>query len=155
MVGVGETNLDPILLPMVLCSDAVVKEGALVGDPTEGSLVVLEQKGDTMVDDTRKASPRIAKLPFDSAYKLMATFHNIVPADDEPVVWCYVKGAPDVLIGRSAYIYGSDGKRDSLDVQYRQPARDQGQYSRARPRHDSRQHRWIGNGHLRLGRSHV
>jgi Ca2+-transporting ATPase len=124
VAGAGETDLDPILLPMVLCSDAVVKEGALIGDPTEGALVVLAQKGGVMVDATRKTFPRVAEVPFDSAYKLMATFHNMVDAENEPVVRCYVKGAPDVLIARSAQIYDSDGQANPLDEQYRQRAYD-------------------------------
>ena len=37
--------LEPYLLPMALCADAVVKDGELVGDPTEGALVVLAAKG--------------------------------------------------------------------------------------------------------------
>jgi Ca2+-transporting ATPase len=37
----SETNLDPYLMPMALCADAVVDNGELVGDPTEGELVVL------------------------------------------------------------------------------------------------------------------
>jgi Ca2+-transporting ATPase len=118
--GVRETDLDPILLPMVLCSDAVVKDGELVGDPTEGALVVLAQKGGLMVDSTRQEYPRIAELPFDSAYKLMATFHNMVNPDNEPVVRCYVKGAPDVLIDRSASILDSGGKIAPLDGKARQ-----------------------------------
>lgn len=107
--GAGEPNLDPILLPMVLCSDAVVQDGELIGDPTEGALVVLAQKGGLMVGATRKEYPRIAELPFDSAYKLMATFHDMVDNENEPVVRCYVKGAPDVLIARSANILDVGG----------------------------------------------
>ncbi len=115
VAGAGETDLDPILLPMVLCSDAVVEDAALVGDPTEGALVVLAQKGGIMVRATRQEYPRIAEVPFDSAYKLMATFHNMVNADNEPVVRCYVKGAPDVLIERSSNIFGTGGSTDPLD----------------------------------------
>ena len=112
--GVGETDLDPILLPMALCSDAVVHDGELVGDPTEGALVVLAQKGGIMVRATREAFPRVGEVPFDSAYKLMATFHEMTDADGQPVVRCYVKGAPDVLIARSSMILGADGKIEPL-----------------------------------------
>ena len=120
--GTGEVNLDPVLLPMALCSDAVVADGALVGDPTEGALVVLAQKGGIMVRATREAFPRIAEVPFDSAYKLMATFHNMTNADGQPIVRCYVKGAPDVLIARSATILGADGKIDPLEKMAHQRA---------------------------------
>jgi Ca2+-transporting ATPase len=124
VAGAGETDLDPILLPMVLCSDAVVQDGELVGDPTEGALVVLAQKGGIMVRATRQTYPRIAEVPFDSAYKLMATFHNMVKGDNQPVVRCYVKGAPDVLIARSASILGAGGGVEPLDEGARQQALD-------------------------------
>ena len=39
--GKGEVPLERYLLPMALCADAVAKDGGLVGDPTEGALVVL------------------------------------------------------------------------------------------------------------------
>ena len=40
-----EVPLEQFLLPMALCADAVVKDGELIGDPTEGALVVLAEKG--------------------------------------------------------------------------------------------------------------
>ena len=42
-------------------------------------------------------------MPFDSDYKFMATFHTMPGADGRPVVRAYVKGAPDVILNRSAY----------------------------------------------------
>ncbi|MFA9491713.1 MAG: cation-translocating P-type ATPase [Anaerolineales bacterium] len=122
--GTGDISLDPALLPMALCSDAVVENGELVGDPTEGALVVLAQKGGLMVRATRQAYPRIAEVPFDAAYKFMATFHNMANTDEEPIVRCYVKGAPDVLIARSDSILLSSGKVASLDDKARQRAMD-------------------------------
>ncbi len=122
--GAGEVDLDPILLPMVLASDAVVEDGELVGDPTEGALVVLAQKGGLMVSATRQQYPRIAEVPFDSAYKLMATFHNMVNEQGRDVVRCYVKGAPDVLITRSTDILGPQGTKLPLEGERRQQALD-------------------------------
>jgi len=123
--GGDETNLDPILLPMVLCSDAVVDDGKLVGDPTEGALVVLAEKGGLNVENTRSTYPRIAVVPFDSAYMLMATFHNMTNSDGQPVVRCYVKGAPDVLVARSSTIRGADGKIVPLDKKKASDVNDQ------------------------------
>ena len=37
VAGQGVIPLDPFLLPMVLASDAVMDQGALIGDPTEGA----------------------------------------------------------------------------------------------------------------------
>ncbi len=75
VAGLPEVPLDPFLLPMVLASDAVLDGGSLIGDPTEGALVALAAKGGVDAVATRRAYPRVAELPFDAAYKLMATFH--------------------------------------------------------------------------------
>ena len=94
--------LDRFLLPMALCADAVAKDGALVGDPTEGALVVLAAKGGVDPDLTRERYPRIAEVPFDAAYKFMATFHEMKDEEGQDVVRAYVKGAPDQLLARAS-----------------------------------------------------
>jgi P-type Ca2+ transporter type 2C len=101
-VGGSRFDLDPYLLPMALCADAVLDGEALIGDPTEGALIVLAAKGGLNLAETRKTYPRIAEVPFDSEYKFMATFHEMKGPGGEPVVRCYVKGAPDVLIAKGA-----------------------------------------------------
>src|SRR5262245_22926169 len=45
VAGEDLPSLDRYMFPMALCSDAVAKDGGLVGDPTEGALVVLAAKG--------------------------------------------------------------------------------------------------------------
>jgi Ca2+-transporting ATPase len=108
VAGESDIALDPFLLPMALANDAAVREGEIVGDPTEAALVVLAAKGGIDVDETRRAYPRLAEVPFDSDYKLMATFHEL-EEDGRKVVRCYVKGAPDVLLARSTGIRDVDG----------------------------------------------
>ncbi len=83
----------PLVVPVVLCSDAYIQDGVLTGDPTEGALLALAVKADADVDELRRQHPRIAEIPFDSAQKFMATFHL---AGDQVQIW--VKGAPDVLM---------------------------------------------------------
>ena len=108
VAGAPETSLEPFLLPMALATDAAVHEGEIVGDPTEAALVVLAAKGGIDVDETRRVYPRIAEVPFDSAYKLMATFHEMEDGGRK-VVRCFVKGAPDVLLQRATEIRDADG----------------------------------------------
>jgi Ca2+-transporting ATPase len=100
--GPPEVPLEQFLLPMALCADAVVKDGDLVGDPTEGALVVLAEKGGLAAVETRQQYPRVAELPFDAAYKLMATFHRMRDESGRDVVRAFVKGAPDQLLARAA-----------------------------------------------------
>ena len=108
--GQDDVPLEPLLLPMALCADAEVKDGALVGDPTEGALVVLAAKGGVDPTLTREQYPRVATLPFDAAYKFMATFHRMKNDSGKDVIRCYVKGAPDQLLARAGGAHGPDGK---------------------------------------------
>jgi P-type Ca2+ transporter type 2C len=108
-VGGLNIDLDPYLLPMALCADAVLDGTELIGDPTEGALIVLAAKGGLDLAETRTAYPRVAEVPFDSDYKFMATFHNMTGPGGRPVVRCYVKGAPDVLISRGGSYRDPDG----------------------------------------------
>ena len=90
------------MFPLALACDAVLTEtGEMIGDPTEGALVVLAEKGGLDLTLTRERYPRVAELPFDTAYKLMATFHRMTDEAGKDVVRCFVKGAPDQLLARS------------------------------------------------------
>jgi P-type Ca2+ transporter type 2C len=113
--GQADVPLEPYLMPMALCADAEVKDGALVGDPTEGALVVLAAKGGVDPTLTRERYPRVATLPFDAAYKMMATFHAMKDAKGKDVVRAYVKGAPDQLMKRAASAHGPDGTEVPID----------------------------------------
>src|SRR3954447_23208579 len=100
---------------MILASDAVVNDGELIGDPTEGALVVLAEKGGLDAAATREQYPRIAELPFDAAYKLMATFHRMEDERGRPVVRCFVKGAPDQLLARGSVALAPDLRPGTFD----------------------------------------
>jgi magnesium-transporting ATPase (P-type) len=100
------------LLSMALCNDALIRGGTLVGDPTEGALVALAEKGGTDVDGVRGNHPRVAEVPFDSEYKFMATFRdqNFTKGDSTPARFrCFAKGAPAVLLERADSILTSEG----------------------------------------------
>jgi len=98
-----EVNIRPAYVAMALDTDAVLDGEKLIGDPTEGALIVLAEKGGVDVLATRQEYPRVAEVPFDAAYKLMATFHNMTRPDGTSVVRAYVKGAPDILLDRSTH----------------------------------------------------
>jgi Ca2+-transporting ATPase len=114
--GLPEVDLEPYLLPMALASDAVARNGELVGDPTEGALVVLAEKGGIDVLETRKQFPRVGVVPFDAAYKLMATFHNMQDEQGRPIIRCFVKGAPDQLLARAENALTAEGKLEAADT---------------------------------------
>ncbi|WP_433077903.1 cation-translocating P-type ATPase [Dactylosporangium sp. CA-052675] len=117
--GQPDVPLEPFLLPMALAGDAVVRDGELIGDPTEGALVVLAEKGHLDVASTRQRYPRLAEVPFDAAYKLMATFHRMTDDTGRDVVRCFVKGAPDQLLARAACVIAPDAAPIPLDDELR------------------------------------
>ena len=101
--GEPEVPLEQFALPLVLACDAVLTAtGEMIGDPTEGALVVLGAKAGLDIDATRERYPRVAELPFDTAYKLMATFHRMPDESGREVVRCFIKGAPDQLLARAS-----------------------------------------------------
>lgn len=109
--GGAKIDLDAVLLPMALCADARLDGEALIGDPTEGALIVLAEKGGISVEGARQLHPRIAEVPFDADYKFMATFHAMNNEQGQPVVRCFVKGAPDVLIARAGSYWLPGGEK--------------------------------------------
>ncbi len=48
----------------------------MIGDPTEGAMVVAAAKAGLALADAKKAFPRVAEIPFDSDRKMMTTIHE-------------------------------------------------------------------------------
>ena len=111
--GDDHVALDAAVTAMALCNDSELRldDGvwSLVGDPTEGALIALAAKAGVDVVDLRERHPRLADVPFDSANKFMATAHPMVTAGGDRVVRLLVKGAPDVLLARSAHVIDHEG----------------------------------------------
>ncbi len=120
--GGAKIDLEQVMLPMALCADARLDGESLIGDPTEGALIVLAEKGGIHVDGAREMYPRVAEVPFDSDYKFMATFHSMVDESGNPVIRCFVKGAPDVLIARAGSYWMPDGAPGAITDENRQLA---------------------------------
>lgn len=117
--GDPEENLDFILFPCALCIDTEIRDGQVIGDPTEAALYVLAEKGGLDVRQFQKNNPRIASIPFDSDYKFMATFHRMKDASGKEIVRAYVKGAPDVILTHSSYSLWPDGTAHELTEAHR------------------------------------
>ena len=102
-------TVEQTLLAMALCTDSELRDDEVIGDPTEGALLVLAEKGGIDTVALRRDKPRVREVPFDSDYKFMATFHRWTDRDDRGVVRCFIKGAPDVLAARAdRYLGGTD-----------------------------------------------
>ena len=83
---------------------------------------MLAEKGGLDAVATREAYPRVASLPFDADYKMMATFHRMQDESGRDVVRCLVKGAPDQLLARAALASGAGGPLDrvAIDDEFKQ-----------------------------------
>jgi len=100
VAGVPVPDFTRLALGLCLDSDATVSDdGSVVGDPTEAALVVLAAKLGVDAEQTRRAYPRVAEVPFDSDYKFMATFHEF-DVDGTKRLIQLVKGGPDVVLAR-------------------------------------------------------
>src|SRR4029450_10236790 len=95
-------SIEDAILAYVVAGDAKLVDGKVVGDPTEGALLVLGHKAGLDIDATRERLPRLATLPFDPAYKVMATFHSAADTTGGPVGGCFGKGAEPAVMDRAA-----------------------------------------------------
>jgi len=97
------------LLAGVLCNDAALHQAnrhwEVVGDPTEGALLVVARKAGFDEGTLQKLFPRLDEIPFDSARQYMATLHDI-----EGVRLAYYKGALEQLLPQSRSMLDADGR---------------------------------------------
>jgi Ca2+-transporting ATPase len=123
----------------VLNNDAVLEisgesEGEttyrMVGDPTEGALVVAAAKVGTLPSPLNQAYPRIKEIPFDSERKRMITVHSVKdpkPEDISPFYnnkvreWFVIaeKGAPDIVLQQCSYYQDKHDHAIPLDDEQR------------------------------------
>jgi len=103
----------------------------IVGDPTEGSILVAAAKAGVHAADLKKAYPREAEIPFDSTRKRMVTVHGIkeslktadLPFNGKEKQDSYVvavKGAPDVVLKLCNRYQKADNTTGELDDAARQ-----------------------------------
>ena len=74
------TRVEDTLLAMALCTDSELRDGEVVGDPTEGALLVLAEKGGIDTAALRRDKPRVAR----GAVRLRLQVHGHLPPLDRP-----------------------------------------------------------------------
>ncbi|HKY54281.1 MAG TPA: cation-translocating P-type ATPase [Anaerolineales bacterium] len=98
----------------------------IVGDPTEGALVVAAAKAGAIHVEIKEAYPRENEVPFDSERKRMITIHDVrAPRSHDPSPFVdeqhknwdviAVKGAPDVVLELCTQYQNMDDKPRLLD----------------------------------------
>jgi Ca2+-transporting ATPase len=107
----SDAHLALALRAGALCSDAILERTkgsvAVLGDPTEGALLVAAAKAGLGEGELKQAFPRLGEVPFSSESKRMVTVHR---APDGKTI-AYLKGAPAVLIEASTSELTPDGVR--------------------------------------------
>ena len=139
----------------LLCNDARLEQSGqengqityrMVGDPTEGAMVVAAAKAGLWCENIAQVLPRVGEIPFDSERKRMTTIHQVgketrasgqgeTSADTWPTsslaylstpYIAFVKGAPDIILQYCAG-YIEDGQARPLTDAKRQEILDANQ----------------------------
>lgn len=92
-----DADIQALALCALLCNDArLVRDGAtgwqMSGDPTEGALLTLACKAGLAPEALMESHPRVDEVPFDAAYRFMATLHH---GTQRTVM---LKGAPERVL---------------------------------------------------------
>lgn len=114
--------LEMLLRIGALCNNARLEfnnksSWTVLGDPTEGALIVAASKVGLDRETMERQFPRVREIPFSSERKMMTTVHRL----EEGEYIAYVKGAPEVIVRQSSYILSgtkedmlTDAKREEL-----------------------------------------
>lgn len=105
-IDVKDSEQEKLMYFSILCNDSTNVDGVEIGDPTETALINQGSKLGLDIQKIRGEYPRESENPFDSDRKLMSTKHTI---DETPIM--VVKGAVDVIMGRTASIQCGDEVR--------------------------------------------
>ncbi len=111
-IGAGaDAHLALALRVGALCNDATLdlRDGAasVLGDPTEGALLVAAAKAGMSKGGLERDAPRVGEVPFSSEAKRMTTVHRL--PDGGTIA--YVKGAPGPLADASDRLFTGAGVR--------------------------------------------
>ncbi|MBI2151690.1 cation-translocating P-type ATPase [Candidatus Woesearchaeota archaeon] len=100
-------NIEPLFKAGILCNDThfALHENTrmLLGDPTEGALLVSAEKAGLQPEILREAQPRVEEIPFSSERKLMTTIHQLSVnegRDTRKEFIHYTKGSPHSILDK-------------------------------------------------------
>ena len=117
-------DLQTMLVACVLCNDAILQhennEWRILGDPTEGALIVLAGKGGVDHEPLSRKMPRKQEFPFSSERKRMSVICENNPeltAQNSPYLM-FTKGSPELILERCNSYQVGEG-HNSLTQQQR------------------------------------
>jgi Ca2+-transporting ATPase len=96
----GDKDFSLLLTISALCNNATLEQEngvwRILGDPTEGALIVAAAKAGLEKVELGKIYPRVGEIPFSSERKSMTTIHSTLEGEQ----FAFVKGAPEVVLER-------------------------------------------------------
>ena len=115
-----------------LCNNAVIKEGKLIGDSTDGAALQFAEESDYKTENLKERYPRIKEIPLTSDRKRMTTIHSInedsrtndilkqikiiedkeFDLNDKKLI-AFTKGAPEIILATCKYI-DNNGKIERI-----------------------------------------
>jgi cation-transporting P-type ATPase F len=111
-----EPALQSCLLAGVLCNDAqlVERDGnwGIMGDPTEGAMLVSARKAGLDMQQIHQESPRVDAIPFESQNQYMATLQR---RDGDSHAVMYMKGAVEKVLTLCQHELSSDNREVLLE----------------------------------------
>jgi magnesium-transporting ATPase (P-type) len=95
----GEPNLIKIISAAALCNEASLQKNPdgsikIIGDPTEGALLILSKKSGVSLSSLKSQWQQIDQIPFESEKRFMATLHK----NHEGNKLLLIKGAPEKIL---------------------------------------------------------
>ncbi len=122
-----EPGLKLLLSAGVLCNDSTLEQKdakenlwGIIGDPTEGALVVAGAKAGYDKAKMNEGHVRIEEIPFDSERKMMTTFHDNFKQNK---IVSFTKGAPDIILGRCSKMLQNGSVIDLTEAMKQQIAK--------------------------------
>ncbi|MBN1244576.1 HAD-IC family P-type ATPase, partial [Candidatus Bathyarchaeota archaeon] len=105
-------ELELMLKANTLNANANYDGKRVLGDTTEGALIVVAAKAGLAKKDVEELHPRVHEVPFTSERKRMTTVHKT----PEGTLVAYVKGAPELILELSTHVL-KDGKAKKFTVE--------------------------------------
>ena len=91
-----------------LCNNAVIRDGDVIGDQTDGAILKYCMDEDIALE-------RVDEIPLDSDRKMMTTIHSL--NDEENII--FTKGAPEIILTKCKYI-DNNGSIEIIDDSFKE-----------------------------------
>ena len=112
----NDEDLSLLLTIGALCNNATLENEKdtwrIMGDPTEGALIVSAAKAGLQRTELEKKYPRVGEVPFTSERKRMTTVHQA----HEGELLSFMKGAPEVVLERSSHILENGEEKELTEA---------------------------------------